>query len=39
MEVDLEYDNMIGYTKVVSVSVSYSRCSSLVLFSMFPYVI
>ena len=39
MEVDLGYDNMIGYTKVVSVSASYSRCSSLALSFMFPHVI
>jgi len=28
-EIGLRYDNMIGYTKVVSVSTSCSKCSSL----------
>ena len=32
MEICLGYDNMIGYTEVVLVSTSCSKCSSLVSF-------
>ena len=33
------YDNMIGYTIVVSVSASYSRCYNLTLSLKFPHII
>jgi len=34
-----EYDDTISYAIIVSVSVSYSRCYNLALFSQSPYVV
>jgi len=39
MKMGLEYDNIIGYTKVVSVSISYRKCSDLALSLLSPHVL
>ena len=38
IEMGLGYSNMISYAEVVSVSTSCSRCSSLALSSISPYI-
>jgi len=39
MEMGSGYDNMIGYTEVVSVSISCSRRSNLAVFSLYSHVL